>query len=165
MRIATPTDIFFDQLKDLKSALEQVAGTMPELIGWSTAEDLRKRFEQYRDLIRSYLQEVLAISESHREDPRDDKCKAIAGLIEGGNQHLELAEGPVIRDLLLIAHSSRIARYLLAASRFAGGIAITCGRAVEADVITENAAAQVDFMDALESIASKDFGVEIGGAI
>ncbi|MCW1912959.1 DUF892 family protein [Luteolibacter sp. GHJ8] len=164
MKIETPTDIFFDQLRDLNSALQQVAGTLPDLIGWSTANDLRKRLEKYHELILSYLQEVSAIFESHGEDSGNDKCKAIAGLIEGGNQHLEIAEGAVIRDLLLIAHSSRIGHYMLAASRFAGGIATTCGLVVEADVITENSTAQIDFMDGLEHIASKDFGVEIGGA-
>jgi ferritin-like metal-binding protein YciE len=163
MTIATSIDVFFDQLKDLKSATEQTTGTLPELIGWASHAKLRAAFQAYREETTRHLQEILAIFDAHSKDPGDDLCKAVAGLIEGGNAHIEMAGDTVVRDLLLIAHTNRLGHYLRAAAEFSLGIARKCALTAETDAIARMLARHQDFTECLSEVAAERFEVEIGG--
>lgn len=163
MTIASIKDVFFDQLKDLYSATGQVAGTLPDLRNRATEERLAELLKKQADVTRRHVEEILAIFEAHGVEAGNDVCKAIEGLIEGGNRHLDMAGDTRVRDLLLIAHNSRIAHYLIAASDFTRGIAEKCDLSLEAGALAEVLAAKSGFAKDLSDIASSVFGVRIGG--
>jgi ferritin-like metal-binding protein YciE len=163
MTIATSSDVFFDQLRDLKSATEQTIQTMPDLIGWADHARLREAFDAYHAETSRHLQEILAIFEAHSKDPGKDQCKAVAGLIEGGNAHIEMAGDGMVRNLLLIAHTNRLGHYLRAAAEFTLGMARKCSLTAETDVIARMLARHQDFTGWLAEVAAEAFEVEIGG--
>jgi ferritin-like metal-binding protein YciE len=164
MSIRTSNDIFFDQLKDIHSVEEQVTETLPDLIGWATAAPLKSLLERHLLESQRHREEVREIFDRHDVKPGDDPCKAMEGLIEGGNQHIELAADATSRDLLLIAHTTRIAHYEVAAYGFASAIAATAGLAAEADALSEILGEEQEFLAALADIATDRFGVPVGGA-
>jgi ferritin-like metal-binding protein YciE len=163
MTIASTKDIFFDQMKDLYSATGQVAGTLPDLRNRATEERLAELLQKQADVTRRHVEEIMAIFEAHGVEAGNDVCKAIEGLIDGGNQHLDMAADARVRDLLLIAHCSRIAHYLIAASDFTRGIAEMCDLSLEAGTLADVLAAKSDFAKDLSELASSIFGVRIGG--
>lgn len=164
MTIASATDVFFDQLKDLRSALQQVPATLPDLADWANQEKLRAIFEHHLQETDRHLREVEAIFEAHGREAGDDVCKAIAGLIEGGNQHIKAAGDAIVRDLLLIAHTNRIFHYLIAAAEFTQGIAKNCGLCLEADVAAEVLGFERDCTKRLAETGAVAYGVELGVA-
>ncbi|RYD72644.1 MAG: DUF892 family protein, partial [Verrucomicrobiaceae bacterium] len=123
MSIENFIDVFFDQLKDVKSATDQTVDTLPDLIRWASDERLREPLVSFAAETRGHAREILAIFEGHGREPGDDLCKAMEGLIKGGNTHIGMARDPIIRDHLLIAHCNRIGHYLRAATEFTQGIA------------------------------------------
>lgn len=161
--ITSSTDIFFDQLKDLKSATEQTVQTLPELIGWASERKLLEALRAYSDATSRHVREITAIFEAHSHEPGSDICKAMAGLIEGGNAHITMATDVIVRDHLLIAHANRIGHYLRGASEFTLGMARSCGLGPEMDVIAEMLARHQDFTAWMAEVAAGVFNVEIGG--
>ena len=163
MTIASSTDVFFDQLEDLRSATEQTRDTLPNLIGWGRDTELESVFNAYATAVNRHLQEILAMFDAHSKEPGDDLCKAIAGLIEGGNKHIEMAADATVRGLLLIAHTNRIAHYLQAASEFTLAIAIQCGLRAEADAVADILMQHREFRRSLAKVGTETFDIGIGG--
>jgi ferritin-like metal-binding protein YciE len=165
MTIAGSIDVFFDQLKDLKSALSQVADTLPDLIAWAEQRSLRSLLEDHRISTIQSLFELNAIFENHAVDPGEDLCKAMAGLIQGGNQHLEMAADGAVRDILLVAHTRRIAGYVEAAAEFTVAIARNCSLLPEADAVARIHAFEREFTKRLQLTGMETYGVELGGFV
>jgi Mn-containing catalase len=164
MPISGATSVFFDQLKDIRSVEDQVTETMPDLVGWATDASLGSLLGRHQLESERHQVEVAAIFEGHGVDPGNDPCKAMEGLIEGGNQHIRQAADSVSRDLLIIAHTTRIAHYEVAAYGFASAIARRASLTTEAEVLTEILNEEQDFLLALAQIARERFGVPVGGA-
>ncbi len=123
MTIQSPLDLLFDQIRDLYSAESQAVLTFPELAAMSPDEHLRKlllRFEEHAMHQKERLKEAC---DHLRGSPDGDICKAMQGLIEGGNQHIELARGEETKSLILIAHVNRIFHYQIGGYSFATALA------------------------------------------
>jgi ferritin-like metal-binding protein YciE len=163
MTIASPTDIFFDQLRDLNSATRQTAATLPDLANWASEEKLAAILREHHAATRRHQQEIAAIFEAHGVEAGNDVCKAMEGLIEGGNKHIKIADDPAIRDLLLIAHSNRIAHYLIAAADYTRGIAEKCGLGLETEAVADILTAECAFAEDLSELALGVFDLKIGG--
>jgi ferritin-like metal-binding protein YciE len=114
-RTETPRDLFFDQLRDIYSMEMQLLDAFPDLVRLTTHPPLR-------NLVAGYLAglEVKAVKIGEifrRFDVKigDDKCKAVEGLVAGGESHLREVGNTATRDLMMIAHCLRITRYATAA--------------------------------------------------
>ena len=127
MKIAAPTDLFFDQLRDLYSVESQVILTLPDLADQASNATLRDLLLQHESASLRHKKTVAAIFKRHGADPGGDTCKAMKGLIDGGNAHLAKTEDPLVRDLLLVAHCGRIEYYEIAAYRFTTSLAECLG--------------------------------------
>ena len=163
MIITTPKDVFFDQMKDIHSVLDQVQDTLPDLAAWASEASLKGHLDRHRTAVEQQRQEIKAIFEAHNVEAGDDVCKAMEGLIEGGNQHIEMAGDATVRDILLIAHTNRIAHYLVAAFEFTSAIAETAGLRPESMVLADLLEGHRNFMRDLQEIGLKTFGIPVGG--
>lgn len=113
--IATPFELLFDQLRDLYSMEVQLFESMPHLVSLSTNVELRSLLVSHIHLNGNQIAEIAAIFERQGESSGDDKCMAMAGLIEEGTARLERALSPHTRDLMLVTFCRRIGRFEMAA--------------------------------------------------
>lgn len=113
--IVTLIDLFHDQLRDIYSMEVQLCEELPHLVSLCTDESLRELLLQHAHQNCNQVSEIAALFERRGESPAYDKCKAMAGLIEGGRAHLAKVDSPQIRDLMMIAHCLRIGYYEMAA--------------------------------------------------
>jgi ferritin-like metal-binding protein YciE len=123
MSLESPLDLLLDQIRDLYSAESQVVLTLPELAAISPDENLRSlllRFEQHAMKHKERLKEACERLEATVDG---DICKAMQGLIEGGNQHIAQAKGRETQALILIAHVNRILHYQIGGYSFATALA------------------------------------------
>jgi len=123
MSIQSPLDLLVDQIRDLYSAESQVVLTLPELAAASPEEELRNlllRLEQHAMKHKERLREACERLKTH---PDGDICKAMQGLIEGGNQHIDQAKERQTKALILIAHVNRILHYQIGGYSFATALA------------------------------------------
>lgn len=111
----TPRDLFFDQLHDIYSMETQLGESFPMLATMVQHQGLRQLLLHHANETDVQRAEILKIFQRYGVPVGNDKSKAIAGLIEGGDAHLKSVEDPRTRDLMMIAHCLRIAHYEMAA--------------------------------------------------
>lgn len=141
MKTETPLDLFFDQLRDLYSVETQLAASMPQLVTLTTCPELRELLMRHTDQTDQQRAKLIGIFDDHSVSPGNDKCKAMEGLIEGGDAHLKNVSEPRTRDLMMIAHCLRIEHYEIAAygitQRLAEGLGLSTEAAVLKGILAE----------------------------
>jgi ferritin-like metal-binding protein YciE len=133
--ISSPHDLFFDQLKDLHSMELQISRHLPELVAKVMDDRLRDHLAEHSAATDQQLNAITELFRHHGLDPGHDKCKAIAGLIDGGNAHLATVDQEATRDLMVVAHSLRIEHYEIAAYEIASRLAGQLGLVDEAGIL------------------------------
>jgi Mn-containing catalase len=137
MKLDSCIDLFFDQLRDLLSVERQLQDSLPDLLRRARASDLRQVISDHIPENRRQRERLEAIFAEHGVKFGNDVSKAVAGLIEGGDEHLAVADDPCVADLLIIAHSSRIKHYEMAGYGFAACLGDCVGFAKEAGILNE----------------------------
>lgn len=115
MKTDSLRDLFFDQLHDILSMESQLVSAMPRLVPLCHDRDLRELVSEHAAETVQHRAAVIQILEDNGVDIEDDECKAMAGLIEGGEEHLNQVDEPHTRDMMMIAHCLRIEHYEIAA--------------------------------------------------
>jgi ferritin-like metal-binding protein YciE len=136
-KTATPTDLLFDQLRDLYSAEDQLCDALPKLVDLIVNPPLRVAILNHIDETTGHFSELLRIFERHGVPAGSDRCQAMAGLIKGGESHLEGVNNEATRDLMMIAHCLRIEQYKIAAYEISLRLAGRLGFIIEAGVLSE----------------------------
>jgi ferritin-like metal-binding protein YciE len=122
MKITSPLYVLLDQIRDLFDAELQVSRTLPQLAANSPDPALRMFLEKMEETTLLQLERLEWVSAALRASPSGDKCKAMNGLIEGGNRHIRNAQGYLVTNLILVAHVNRIIYYQIAAYDFADAL-------------------------------------------
>lgn len=135
--VSSPLDLFFDQMKDLHSMETQISGHLPVLAATAADPRLRAHLITHSYETDQQLNTIRELFARHGKDPGNDKCKAISGLIEGGNAHLGSVEDAGTRDLMMVAHCLRVDRYQIAAYEITSRLAGQLGLVDEAGVLLE----------------------------
>ena len=137
MKTKTPLDLFFDQLRDLYSAETQLSESLPKLVTMTSCPELRELLLNHSEQTNQQQTRLLGIFDHHGVAPGTDKCKAMEGLIEGGEAHLRNVDEPRTRDLMMIAHCLRVEYYEIAAYGITHRLGERLGFADEAAVLKQ----------------------------
>lgn len=110
----TPKDLFLDQLRDLHSVEMQLVEALPALAARAVHTSLHETVAGHAAQTVCHLNLLTAMLKKLGAEPGDGKCKAMEGLISGGDVHLDSVDDEGTRDLMIIAHGSRIEHYEMA---------------------------------------------------
>ncbi len=164
-------DLLFDQLRDIHSVESQLVAALRELEAAATAPALRDFFREHAAASETQRARIESIFHTHGLEPGGDKSKAMEGLLEGGGEHVATAAPGAVRDALIVAHTTRIEHYEIAAYSVTLAIAESLDAHSEAEILADclevenRAAAELArlangglFRDGLNDIAAKESG-------
>lgn len=157
LTVNTTRELFFDQLRDLYSMEIQLCESMPHLVSMCTNVELRDLISSHAHQNCNQIKELAEIFERYGEPPGDDKCKAVAGLIEGGTAHLEGVSFRHTRDLMMIAHCLRVEFYEMAAYEFTTLLSGRLGMLREPEILSELLAEEKEMTAALMELEPEIF--------
>ncbi len=138
MEISDFRALFFDQLRDLYSVELQLEESIPELTESAVSDTLRARLGNHLEETKKQRERLERIFNEHEEDFNNDQSKAMKGLIKGGDQHIEMARLPLIRDSIIIAHCLRIEHYEIAGYTVLVTLANELGLTDEEDILRQS---------------------------
>jgi ferritin-like metal-binding protein YciE len=164
MNLEHPDDLLHDQLRDLYSAESQVILTLPELARQARHPALRRLLVDHEKQSLEQKERLQRVAGRHDIDPSGDLCKAMQGLIEGGNEHLGKVEDPLVKDLLLIAHCNRIKHYEIAGYGFILSLAECLGRREDAEDFALTLDQEKDFVAGLAKQGNALFGLPLAAS-
>src|SRR4051812_33305605 len=95
-------ELLIEELKDLYSAETQLVKALPKMAKAASDESLKSGFLEHLEEPREHVNRLEQALEKLEASPKGKTCAAMKGLVEEGNEAIEL-EGPdAIRDADLI---------------------------------------------------------------
>ena len=114
MPVTSVDDIFLMELQDIYSAERQLEEVLPKQAEAAGSQTLRKLFTEHREQTRGQIERLEQIFEMLDEEPGDESCEAMEGLVEEAEQIMEEVEQPELRDVALIAAAQKVEHYEMA---------------------------------------------------
>ena len=114
MPVTSVDDIFLMELQDIYSAEKQLEEALPKQAEAAGSETLRKLFTEHTEQTRGQIERLEQIFEMLDEEPGDESCEAMEGLVEEAEQIMEEVDQPELRDVALIAAAQKVEHYEMA---------------------------------------------------
>lgn len=135
MSLDTLQDLFVAELKDLYSAEQQLLKALPKMAKAATAPQLRQAFESHLKETKGQVDRLEKIFKKLGVKAGRKKCKAMAGLIEEGQELAKEDGAPAVLDAGLIAAAQRVEHYEMAGYGCVRTYARLLGDQVAADLL------------------------------
>jgi ferritin-like metal-binding protein YciE len=114
MKITTMDDLFFEELRDLYSAENQLLAALPQMASAANSKTLKSAIEQHLDETRHQVERLNTIFSELGQSPTGETCIAMQGLITEANQVLQMAGDPDVKDAAIIGAAQRVEHYEMA---------------------------------------------------
>jgi ferritin-like metal-binding protein YciE len=114
MKMKGLEDLYVEQLKDLHNAEKQLVQALPKMAKAATSVDLRQGFQNHLEQTRTHVDRLERIFARLGASAGRKKCKAMEGLIEEGEEAIQLEGDPMVKDAALIAAAQRVEHYEIA---------------------------------------------------
>jgi ferritin-like metal-binding protein YciE len=138
MKTKSFMDLFELELKDLYSAEKQLTKALPKMAKAATNEDLRQAFESHLEETEGQIERLETIFKQFDISfSRVEKCKAMEGLIEEGQELTEEGLEPDVLDAGLICAAQKVEHYEIAGYGCARTFAQQLGHADIAELLQE----------------------------
>jgi ferritin-like metal-binding protein YciE len=107
-------EAFQDLIKDIHNAEKQLAKALPKMAKKATSADLKKAFETHLAQTEEHATKVQQIAEDCGFKPTGVVCKAMKGLIEEADEHLQEGKPGHTLDAVMIAAAQKVEHYEMA---------------------------------------------------
>ena len=116
MAFSSLKDIYIDQMQDIYSACKQSKAATQKLHDAATDEELKKALKAGAVGIQDGMDTLSEIIKGHGEDPTDEFCKGMEGLVKEVHAHVldEDFSDDDVRDAMIITQYQRMAHYAIA---------------------------------------------------
>ncbi len=115
MELQSLQDLYLHELKDLYSAEKQILKALPKMAKAAQNDKLRAGFQKHLEQTKGQVERLEKIFDRLGKTPRGVTCKGMKGLIEEGEEILEMDGEPEARDAGLISAAQRVEHYEIAA--------------------------------------------------
>lgn len=137
MKIDSLKRLYVHQLKDLYSAEKQLAEALPKLAENVSSAELRTAMTEHLKETEHQIARLEKIFDGLEFAPSGERCAAMAGLIEEGEEAMEDPEDEDVRDAAIIAAAQRVEHYEIAGYGTVMTYAQILGRDADARILQE----------------------------
>lgn len=123
--------LFVAQLQDAYSAEEQIAAALPKMAKAAASPELRAAFEQHRTETQTQSRRLEEVCRAVGCDPTGETCEATEGLVEEGQEVIDMDVPDEVRDAGLIIAAQKVEHYEMA---LYGGLCALAKRLGRADL-------------------------------
>jgi ferritin-like metal-binding protein YciE len=109
--MSTLRETFLQDLADIYDAEKQLVKALPRMAKAAQNEELRRGIEEHLEQTEEHVQRVEQVFEALEQKAKSKKCKAMAALIEEGQDLIKQKAG----DAALIAAAQKVEHYEIAA--------------------------------------------------
>jgi ferritin-like metal-binding protein YciE len=114
MKLSNLKKLLVHELRDLHSAETQILDALPRLIEKSRDEDLRTAFQEHLEETRRHVTRLNEIFAEFGEEPDDQHCRGMEGLLQESDQMLKEDADADVRDAGIISAVQRVEHYEMA---------------------------------------------------
>jgi ferritin-like metal-binding protein YciE len=134
-------ELFVHTLKDMYYAENQIAKALPKMAEMASAPALRKTFDEHLKETKEHIRRLEQIFELRGEKPAGQKCPAIEGILQEGEELMKDIKDNETRDAAMIAAAQAVEHYEIARYgalvAWAGNFGMTDARNILRDTLAE----------------------------
>ncbi len=114
MALNNLADLFYDELRDVLSAEQQLLKALPKMAKKATSPQLVEAFESHLAETVKQVERVQAAFADTGKAPRAKTCEAMKGLLAEASSMMEEKADPDVMDAVLIACAQKVEHYEIA---------------------------------------------------
>src|SRR3954471_6675292 len=107
-------ELYFEEIKDLYSAENQILKALPRMAKAATHPQLKRAFTKHEKQTQQHVKRLERICRELDESPRGKKCVGMEGLIEEGKELIKEKPEKEVLDAGLIAAAQHVEHYEMA---------------------------------------------------
>ena len=107
-------ELYIEQLQDLYSAEQQIIKALPKMIEATQSDELGSALKEHLEVTKKQANRIEAICQELGEDPENEKCKGMEGLLAEGKEMMDEYKGDPALDAVLIAAAQKVEHYEIA---------------------------------------------------
>jgi ferritin-like metal-binding protein YciE len=130
-------ELLVDGLRDIYDAEKQLVKALPKLTKALTSNELKDSFTMHLEQTKNQVTRVEQCLELLGEKVKSKPCKAMKGLVEEANEHLQEHEKGEVLDQVLVAAAQKVEHYEIAAYGTAKAYAKSLGNREALNLILE----------------------------
>jgi ferritin-like metal-binding protein YciE len=104
-------ELFVDGIKDMYNAEKQLIKALPKMAKLAKDEQLKEGFQNHLRQTEEQAQRIEQVCQSLGEKPAGMACKAMKGLVDEANEHLQGMKASSCTDAELIALAQKVEHY------------------------------------------------------
>jgi ferritin-like metal-binding protein YciE len=134
-RVEGLEQLLVTELQDLYDAEKQLVKALPKMAKSATDEELENAFRQHLEVTKEQVQRLEQVFESMEMRARSRPCKAMKGLVEEGQEVMQVEHEPGILDSGLTSAGRKVEHYEMAGYDSAWSLARQLGMREAADLL------------------------------
>jgi ferritin-like metal-binding protein YciE len=107
--------LYLDELKDLYDAENRLLRALPKMAEAAESPELRQGFESHLEQTKQHALRLEKIFKRMGEEPKRERCAAMVGLIQEGDDLMGEDYEDGVKDAALISAAQRVEHYEIAA--------------------------------------------------
>jgi len=107
-------ELLVEELRDLLDAEKQLMKALPRLAKTATTQELKDCFLQHTEVTKGQVARLEQVFEQLGERPKGKPCKAMKGLVEEAQEHVQEHERGEMLDNMLITAAQKVEHYEIA---------------------------------------------------
>lgn len=115
MQIDSLKKLYISELQDIFSAENQIIEALPKMVTQASSRELKNALNEHLDMTKKQIGRLKEIFKNMNENPSGQKCKGMEGIIQEGEQTLQMAKDPEVKNALIIASAQRVEHYEISA--------------------------------------------------
>lgn len=114
MKYETLKELYFDELRDIYDAENEIVKALPKLAEAATSPQLRAAFEHHLQETKQHVTRLEDVFQGLGEKPKAKKCDGVRGILQEGEDLIGEKGDRAVRDAGLIAGAQRVEHYEMA---------------------------------------------------
>lgn len=107
-------ELLTEELRDLLDAEKQLTKALPKMAKAATSAELRQCFTEHLEVTKNQITRLEQVFEQLGERAKSKPCKAMKGLIEEAQEHIQEHEKGDVLDNMLITAAQKVEHYEIA---------------------------------------------------
>lgn len=160
MKLKSLHDLYVYELKDLYNGENEIIKALPKMVKAANTTELRNALEEHLQVSRQQVERLDRIFQRLDESPKGVTCKGIKGIIDEGEDVMDMDAPEMVSDAALIAAAQRVEHYEIAAYGTARTYAQRLGYDEDARLLQDTLNEEGDADKKLTGIAESRINVE-----
>jgi ferritin-like metal-binding protein YciE len=156
----TLRDLYLNELRDLYDAETQLLVALPMMADAATSSQLKEAFTAHLEETEIHVSRLKEIFEALGEEPGEETCKAMEGLIAEGEDYVKASGDRDVRDAGLIGAAQRVEHYEIAGYGTARTLATRLGESEAADKLQATLDEEGEADRKLSAVAESEVNAE-----